>query len=141
MFNKTTKLILMFLPLGIAFTVVSVGIMDLKHPEVQVDQCQVVGRGPAIQKFKITAKTLYRISDQPAQDIGLHCTELGNVLVNDIVPLPFKPGEAASIRIKRYQYFPDRYYFALPVINPGEAQAMVPEKNDSPPAKITKSAP
>lgn len=121
--RRTLKLLTMFTPLTLSLVVLFMGIYDLKHPAVQNDECFVVGRGPAVQNFKQEAELLYQIGDNTANDIGFHCKAMGDVYINDSVPLPFRQGKVTRLTIKEYQYFPKRYYFELPVVNPDDVAA------------------
>jgi hypothetical protein len=122
------KLVLMFLPLLIAVLGLIVIIGDLKHPVVSRDQCLLVGRGKAVTEFKTHAHLLYSRSGRWQDDIGLQCKTMGNVLINDDVPLPLKPGQHVEVITKRYHYLPTRYYTNLIVINPNEAERATMKK-------------
>lgn len=115
--NRNIKLTLMFTPLILGFLGLGFIIDDLKHPQRSADKCQLVGRGRSLAGFKTDARVLYKVSEQPEYDIGLHCNTLGNVVVNDLAPLPIKQGEPIAMKIRNYHYLPTRYQIELPVIN------------------------
>lgn len=116
------KTLALFIPLGLAFMVLAFLIPDLKHPNIHRETCEWVGRGKEVQAFKETAHLLYKSSGKEQNDIGLTCQTMGNVLVNEDIPLPFRPGQKIHLTTKDYTYLPTRYFLSVPVINPSEAE-------------------
>lgn len=119
--SSRQKLLLMFVPLLLAFLILAIVIDDLKHPTIRFDQCRLVGRGLSVQAFKQEARLLYTSSGKPEDDLGLQCDTLGSVVVNEDVPLPPQPEKSVHITIKTFKYLPTRYYVSVPVVNPDEA--------------------
>jgi hypothetical protein len=113
--NKLQKYLTMFTPLVLGFIAMGFAITDLKHPVLTEDQCQLVGRGLSVQAFKISARTLIQQSNQPENDIGFSCRKQGNVVVNEFVPFPLDPNASIKLTVKTFHYFPQRYYFELPL--------------------------
>ena len=120
----TKRLILRFGPLLVCFVLLLVGIQDLKHPVIQTDQCQFVGRGRILTKlFMAEARVLYKQGSDVENNLGLVCQQQGPVLINDDAPLPVQHGQTVQLMIKQYRYWPQRYQVYLPVTNPQEAES------------------
>jgi hypothetical protein len=115
MATKLQKLLLMFIPLTLGFSGLTLAIHDLKHPEVVTEECSVIGRGLAVQKYKSRSRTLYRRSNNEQDDLAFRCQRTGNVIINDEVPLPVRTGESVKLTTKSFRYLPQRYYVELPV--------------------------
>ncbi len=114
--------ITLFTLLLVGFVGLFLGIQDLKHPVVRHDSCRLVGQGRSLQSFRPSAEVLYTRSGQVENDIGLSCKALGNVIINDTLPLPLKQGQQISVMTKTFRYIPSRYYFSMPVVNPDEQE-------------------
>lgn len=122
MINRKT--ILLFLPLIVACIGLGFLITDLKHPQVESEQCRLVGRGLGLNlNQREGIKTLYRHGPDAKNDILLACPTQGEVLINEDVPLPIQPGQPVRLTVKHFRYLPSRYYIALPVVNPQDMAA------------------
>lgn len=126
------KLVMMFVPLILAVLGLFVVIGDLKHPVVSREMCQLMGRGGEVQQFKAHARLLYSRSGRWQDDIGLRCKVMGDVMINDQVPLPLKPGQQVEVITKRFHYLPTRYYTNLIVVNPNESERATVEPPSKP---------
>lgn len=111
---------MMFAPLALGFILAGFLIQDLKSARVYKDQCQIIGKGAGVENFKHSAKLLYSNGGKPEDNIGLTCAEMGNVVVNDYVPLPIKIGDALIVTRSDFHWIPSRYHIGIPVINPGK---------------------
>lgn len=119
---KKTHRLFWFGALAAGFIVVTVGIVDLKHPKVLEDQCQLVGQGPQVNQLGKKATWLYGQNGKPENNLGFSCKAKGLVLLNDDLILPAKNGQAFIMVEKTYQYLPKRYHLYLPVENPDKLE-------------------
>ena len=120
--TKHWKLISMFTPLLLGFIIAALLIQDLKTAQIHKEQCQFIGKGFGIERFKQSATLLYSNSGRPEDNIGLICTEMGKVVINDIVPLPIKLGDWIIVTRSNFHWIPTRYHIGIPVINPEKGE-------------------
>jgi hypothetical protein len=106
--SKKAKLMLMFAPLLCFLVALFWLVNELKHPVKTVDQCTVVGTGPAIQAMKARNNLLYAQSDNPQFDIGLQCQKRGTIIINDTngAEASLASGAEVVLESKAYEHLP-----------------------------------
>jgi hypothetical protein len=100
-----------------AFSTLTLGILDLKHPKISEDTCYFVGQGLLLGDWKTKATKLYSIDGRPTHDIGLSCRIQGPVWLNDELIYPPRKGQPLKLVTTQYQALPTRYRLELPVVN------------------------
>ncbi len=120
----------LFILLGLALVGLAWAIVDLKHPDVSVVQCDLKGRGASVQQFKASARVLYTRSGKTQDDIALTCPGMGNVVINDDLPLPLEEHKPVQLTQKQYRLLPDRYQLSVPVINPNQGAETNPNPSN-----------
>lgn len=113
--TRQKKLFWMFSPLLVGFIVLYVGINDISHPSVEKDKCHVVGTGPAVTALRTPGNVLYQHSNDALNDVGLNCTKLGVVVLNDHEPFvnPIPPGAAATVMSRTYHFLPKIWHIEI----------------------------
>ncbi|HEY9745841.1 MAG TPA: hypothetical protein V6C99_06445 [Oculatellaceae cyanobacterium] len=113
--NKNLKIGLMFAPLGIFAIVLAVGVYDLRHPSVTIEQCLVTDVGLDVTAHKRSGRMIYRQSENALHDLSLRCQKSGDLRLNDLQlrQTPVKRGQMAEVVHKQFSFLPERWLISV----------------------------
>lgn len=114
--TRKTKLIFMFSPFVLFFVGLAILVNDLRHPALTGDDsCVVTAIGKDVQSYKSQGHEIYRQSNNPQNDVSLHCNRFGTLLLNDaqMFITPVKSGQGAQVQLKEYQVLPKRWMVSV----------------------------
>lgn len=113
--NRTTKLILLFLPLDLLICGIIIGIWDLKNPVLNTEeQCTVAGVGSLVLPEE--RKIIYGQGGDSIHNITVDCNNSGKLWLND--PEVFRQssiqvGQTLTLKHRQFHFIPQRWDFKL----------------------------
>jgi hypothetical protein len=113
--NRTIKLILLFAPLAIFFSVFIVIMVDLRQPVTMTDRCVVAAVGTEVWPLRGQGPYIYKHGGNVLHDLALRCEHGGLMLLNDeqLSLTPVKQGQPVDLTVKTYRYLPKRWLLGI----------------------------
>lgn len=121
--SRNLKLVLWFAPLAVLFIALGLAVNDMRHPSIQTDQCTIRAVGADVLAFQpLDSEYIYRQSSNPANEVGLQCSQMGALYLNDthLFLYGIEVGQAVELSQKRYAWLPERWSVNVHVPLPNE---------------------
>ena len=119
--NRSLKLGLSFLPLGLLGAGALMLIVDLKAPVQHViHRCDVVAQGQQAGPYRKKHRVIYDQGSTPQHDLALSCPRLGTVVLNDPdLARVTLTGVGAPVRLqmRRYRFLPTIWRALVPTVS------------------------
>ncbi len=113
--SQKSKLVWMFLPLGLFFVGLWVFVHDVNSATIHRDDCTILALGKEADALNTDKKPLYTNSGNPLHTIALHCAGLGDVKLNDFDAFvaPLSKGDKVLLSKKEFNYLPRRWQLEI----------------------------